>query len=74
MKNLVKSLCVALVLASSVQLATAAPKHHQSNAQRAALHQQRNNADAYAAWPAERVSPYEEAPIYSGGYSAPAGR
>ena len=72
MKNLVKSLGVALILASSVQYATAASNHHLSKAQRAATHQQRNNADAYASWPAEQPDVYQSG--YSGGYSAPAGR
>jgi hypothetical protein len=57
-----------------VQLAAAASKHHQSTAQQTAVQQQRNNADAYASWPAGRAGVYEPGPNYSGGYSAPAGR
>jgi PBP1b-binding outer membrane lipoprotein LpoB len=74
MKSLATIAASVLVLSSSVQFAAATPNHHQSKASHAAVHQQRNNADAYAAWPAERVNPYEAAPVYSGGYSAPAGR
>jgi hypothetical protein len=74
MKNLVKFLGVVLILGSSMQVATAAPNHHQSKPQRAALHQHRNSADAYASWPAGQPDVYESGPIYSGGWSAPAGR
>ena len=74
MKNLIKSLGVVLVLASSVQMASAASNHHQSKAQRAAINQQRNNADAYASWPAGQLDVYQSGPSYSGGFSAPAGR
>ena len=73
MKNLVKSLGVVLVLASSVQMAAAASNHHQSKMQRGAVHHQRNNADAYASWPAGQPDIYRPGPAYSGGYSAPAG-
>lgn len=72
MKNLITSLGAALILASSVQIAAAAPNHHQS--QHVAVHQQRNNADAYASWPAGQTDVYQSGPAYSGGYSAPAGR
>ena len=58
---------------STVQFAVAAPNRHQSKAQQAAVHQQRNNADAYA-WSHGRTDVYEPGPSYSGGYSAPAGR
>ena len=74
MKNLVKSLGIVLILVSSVQIATAASNHRQSKAQRTAVHQQRNNADAYASWPAGQPDVYQSGPAYSGGYSAPAGR
>jgi hypothetical protein len=62
-----------IALMSSVQLAAAAPKHHQAGAGRTAVQQQRN-ADAFAYWPDARPYSYEPGPAYSGGYSAPAGR
>ena len=74
MKNLATIVAAALVLSSTVQLAAAAPNHHQAKAQQTAVHQQRNPADAYASWPAERADVYESGSAYSGGYSAPAGR
>ena len=72
MKNLVKSLGAVLILASSVQMAAAASNHHRSKMQRTATSQQRSNADAYASWPQPDV--YQSGPVYSGGFSAPAGR
>jgi hypothetical protein len=79
MKNLTTSLGAALILASSMQLAAAAPVHHQRSAHRVTVHQQSRNADAYASWPAGRVDLYDSGPAYSGpaysgGFSAPAGR
>jgi hypothetical protein len=74
MKNLATIVAAALILSSTVQFAAAASNHHQAKAQHAAVHQQRNPADAYASWPAERTDIYEAGPGYSGGYSAPAGR
>jgi opacity protein-like surface antigen len=65
----------ALIVATSVQFADAAERHH-GKADRAAVTQQQiqtRNADAYAAWPAPVVQP-DWAYRYSGGYSAPAGR
>jgi hypothetical protein len=73
MKNLATIVAAALILSSTVQFAVAAPNRHQSKAQQAAVHQQRNNADAYA-WSHGRTEVYEPGPSYSGGYSAPAGR
>jgi hypothetical protein len=64
----------ALIVATSVPFANAAPRHH-GKANHAAVTQQqvqRGNADAYAAWPAPAVQP--DWSRYSGGYSAPAGR
>jgi PBP1b-binding outer membrane lipoprotein LpoB len=74
MKNLATIVAAALILSSSVQLAAAASNHHQAKTHQTAVHQQRNNLDAYASWPAGRVDVYEPGPSYSGGYSAPAGR
>lgn len=61
----------ALIVATSLQFAAAAPRHH-GKADRAAVTQQQNrNNDAYAAWPspATQYDTYR----YSGGFSAPAG-
>ena len=74
MKNLATIVAAALILSSTLQFAAAAPNHHQAKAQQTAVHQQRNNLDAYASWPAGRAEIYEPGPGYSGGYSAPAGR
>ena len=74
MKNLIKSLSAVLFVASSIQMAVAAPSHHQSRTQRATVQQQRSNADAYASWPAGQPDVYQSGPAFSGGYSAPAGR
>jgi len=74
MKNLVTIVTAALILSSTVQLAAAASSRHHAKAPQTAVHQQRNNLDAYASWPAERADVYEAGPAYSGGYSAPAGR
>jgi hypothetical protein len=63
-----------IILMSSVQLAAAAPKHHQARADRTAVQQQQRNADAFAYWPDARPYVYERSPAYTGGYSAPAGR
>jgi hypothetical protein len=60
-----------LIIATSVQFAAAAQRHH-GKANRAVISQQQpRNADAYAAWPAPTVQP--DWCRYSGGYSAPAG-
>ena len=69
MKNLATIVAAALILSSTVQFAAAASNHRQVKAQQ--VHQQRNNLDAYASWPAGRADIYEPGP---GGYSAPAGR
>ncbi len=63
----------ALIVATSVQFADAAQRHH-GKADRAVTSQRQlgRNADAYAAWPAP--SPQSDWSRYSGGYSAPAGR
>ena len=74
MKNLATIVAAALILSSSVQIAAAASSRHQAKAQQTVVHQQRNNADAYASWPAGRADVYEPGLSYSGGFSAPAGR
>ncbi len=62
----------ALIVATSVQFAAAAPRH-QAKADRTAISQQQaRNADAYAAWPAPAAQP-DWSSRYSGGFSAPAG-
>jgi opacity protein-like surface antigen len=72
-KTILTVLGSALIVATSVQFAAAAQRHH-NNADRATVTQQQTrNADAYAAWPAPAAQP-DWAYRYSGGYSAPAGR
>jgi hypothetical protein len=61
----------ALIVATSVQFAAAAQRHHGKADRAAAIQQQSRNADAYAAWPAPAVQ--SDAYRYSGGFSAPAG-
>ncbi len=60
----------ALIVATSVQFAAAAQRHHGKANRAAATHQQIRNTDAYAAWP---VPAQSDVYRYSGGYSAPAG-
>jgi hypothetical protein len=62
----------ALIVATSVQFAAAAPRHHGKAHRTIATQPQVRNGDAYAAWPAPAVQ--TDAYRYSGGYSAPAGR
>jgi hypothetical protein len=61
----------ALIVATSVQFAAAAQRHHGKADRTVATQQQTRNADAYAAWPAPAVR--YDGYRYSGGYSAPAG-
>jgi len=63
----------ALIVAASVQFATAAQRHHGKTDRTVTSSQQTRNADAYSAWPAPAVQS-DWASRYSGGYSAPAGR
>jgi len=75
MNNVMSYAAAALLVISSVQLATAAPRHHQTTTDRVAADQQKRNSDAFAYWPSEQQNWRDQAPaIYSGGYSAPAGR
>ena len=75
MRNLASFAAATLMAISSVQIATAAPRHHQINTDRAAVQQQNRNSDAFAYWPSEQQNWRDGSPaIYSGGYSAPAGR
>jgi opacity protein-like surface antigen len=72
-KTILTVLGTALIVASSVQFADAARRHH-GKTDRAVISQQQQsrNADAYAAWPAPAAQS-DWATRYSGGYSAPAG-
>jgi hypothetical protein len=72
-KTILTILGSALIVATSVQFAAAAQRHH-GKADRGVTSQQQlgRNADAYAAWPAPTVQ--SDWSRYSGGYSAPAGR
>ena len=69
-KTMLTILGSALLVAASVQFATAAQRHHGKADRAVATQQQSRNADAYAAWPAPAQSDVYR---YSGGYSAPAG-
>ena len=62
----------ALIVATSVQFAAAAQRHHGKAVRAVATQQQGRNADAFAAWPAPAVQ--DDRYRYSGGISAPAGR
>ena len=63
----------ALIVATSVQFATAAQRHHGKAMTRAVISQQRpRHSDAYSAWPAPHVQP--DLSRYSGGWSASAGQ
>jgi hypothetical protein len=75
MNNVMSCAAATLIVISSVQLATAAPRHHQTTTDRVAVHQQNRNSDAFAYWSSEQQNWRDPAPAtYSGGYSAPAGR
>lgn len=71
-KTILTVLGSALIVAASVQFATAAQRHHGKTDRAVSRQQQTRNADAYAAWPAPAVQS-DWASRYSGGYSAPAG-
>jgi len=74
-KALVLILGVAATLASTIQFATAAERHHQTKSDRVVVRQPSRINNAYAAWPTTQPAPYGYASgYYSGGYSAPAGR
>ena len=72
-KTILTVLGSALIVATSVQFAAAAQRHHGKTDRTGTSQQQTRNADAYAAWPAPAVQS-DWASHYSGGYSAPAGR
>ncbi|MEA2810704.1 MAG: hypothetical protein QOJ17_4845 [Rhodospirillaceae bacterium] len=71
-KTMLTILGSALIVATSVQFATAAQRHHGKASRAVATQQQTRNANAYAAWPAPTVQS-DEVYRYSGGFSAPAG-
>ena len=70
-KSMLTIIGSALIVATSVQFAAAAQRHHGRADRAVAIQQQSRNADAYAAWPAPAQSDVYR---YSGGFSAPAGR
>lgn len=72
-KTILTVLSSALIVATSVQFAAAAQRHHGKTDRTVTSQQQSRNADAYAAWPAPAAQS-DWASRYSGGYSAPAGR
>jgi hypothetical protein len=74
-KTILTILGSALIVATSVQFAAAAQRHHHYKTDRVVVRQEPRNFDTHAAWPAP-VQPdrYGYAPsYYSGGWSAPAG-
>jgi hypothetical protein len=71
-KTILAILGSALIVATSVQFAAAAQRHHGKAMTRAVISQQQpRHSDAYAAWPPPHVQP--DLARYSGGWSAPAG-
>ena len=75
MKAFIFAVGVAMTLASSIDYAAAAGRHHQTKSERIVVRQPTRTNDAYAAWPAQRPLPHDYGTgYYSGGYSAPAGR
>jgi opacity protein-like surface antigen len=68
-KTMLTIVASALIVATSVQFAAAAQRHHGKADRAVATQQQTRNGDAYAAWPAPQPDAYR----YSGGFSAPAG-
>jgi hypothetical protein len=67
-KTILTALGVVLIIASTVQFAAAAERHHVRKPVRATMSEQVRNANNAIAAPAALPS------YYSGGYSAPAGR
>ena len=71
-KTILATLGSALIVATSIQFAAAAPRRHGNATTPAVIGQQHpRNSAAYAAWPAPQVQP--DFYRYSGGWSAPAG-
>lgn len=70
-KTILTILGSALIVATSVQFAAAAQRHHGKATTLAVIGQQTRHSNTYAAWPAPQVRPYSYP--YSG-WSAPAGR
>jgi hypothetical protein len=70
-KTILTILGSALIVATSMQFAAAAQRHHGKTDRTAVTGQQ--SRGAYAAWPAPATQP-DWSYRYSGGYSAPAGR
>jgi hypothetical protein len=70
-KIILTAVGAALIAMSSVQIA-AATEHHQARKVRAPVSEQFRNANNSVAWPTESPSTYSG--VYSGGWSAPAGR
>ena len=72
-KTILTVLGSALIVATSMQFAAAAQRHHVKAARAVAGQQlQSRNADAYAAWPAPAAQS-DWSTRHSGGFSAPAG-
>ncbi|WP_454620273.1 hypothetical protein [Bradyrhizobium cenepequi] len=74
MKTFLTILGSVLIIASSVQFAAAAQRHHYKKSDRVVVRQQPQPFNSYAAWPAPAPEYYGYAPSYfTGGWSAPAG-
>ena len=71
-KTMLTILGSALIVATSVQFAAAAQRHHDKANPAVVTQQQTRNSNAYAAWPAPTAQS-DELYRYSGGFSAPAG-
>lgn len=64
-----------LIIASSVQFAAAAQRPHHYKSDRVVVRQQPCPCNSYAAWPATSPELYDYPPsVFTGGWSAPAGR
>ncbi|MDI4237653.1 hypothetical protein OZ411_33100 [Bradyrhizobium sp. Arg237L] len=76
MKTFLTILGSVLIIASSVQFAAAAQqRHHYKKSDRVVVRQQPPPFNSYAAWPAPSPEMYDYPPsVFTGGWSAPAGR
>ena len=71
-KTVLAILGTALIAGATVQFAAAAERHHAKKATRAPVPASDQFRNSNASWPTLQEQPYWS--VYSGGYSAPAGR
>ena len=71
-KTILAILGTALIAGATVQFAAAAERHHTKKATRAPAPASDQFRNSNASWPTLQEQPYWS--VYSGGYSAPAGR